>query len=86
MVAINSKYCDGRPIRTQMIGRMTGSIGLSANTFKEVTIMKMKRLVSVLLAGAMALSLVACGGDTAPAAVDNAPAAEETKEEAGLFL
>ena len=65
-----------------MIGRMTGSIGLSANTFKEVTIMKMKRLVSVLLAGAMALSLVACGGDTAPAAVDNAPAAEETKEEA----
>ncbi len=61
---------------------MTGSIGLSANTFKEVTIMKMKRLVSVLLAGAMALSLVACGGDTAPAAVDNAPAAEETKEEA----
>ncbi len=44
--------------------------------------MKMKRLVSVLLAGAMALSLVACGGDTAPAAVDNAPAAEETKEEA----
>jgi raffinose/stachyose/melibiose transport system substrate-binding protein len=45
--------------------------------------MKMKRLVSVLLAGAMTLSLVACGSsapatETAPAATEEAaPAATE---------
>ena len=37
--------------------------------------MKMKRLVSVLLAGAMTLSLVACGASTEPAATE--PAAVE---------
>ena len=48
--------------------------------------MKMKRLVSTVLAGAMALSLVACGeaASTAPAtdAGDAAPAAEATAAEA----
>ncbi|MCR5674631.1 MAG: extracellular solute-binding protein [Lachnospiraceae bacterium] len=45
-----------------------------------------KRLVSVLLAGVMALSLAACGESTAPAdttaPATEAPAAEEKKEEA----
>jgi len=36
-----------------------------------------KRLVSVLLAGVMAMSLAACGGEAAPAADTTAPAAEE---------
>ena len=44
--------------------------------------MKMKRLVSTLLAGAMALSLVACGATEAPAATTEAPAAETKTEEA----
>ena len=40
--------------------------------------MKMKRFVSTLLAGAMTLSLVACGSAAAPAATtDTAPAATE---------
>ncbi|MBR4573873.1 MAG: extracellular solute-binding protein [Lachnospiraceae bacterium] len=38
--------------------------------------MKMKRVVSTLLAGAMAFSLVACGGSAAPAAPAAEPAAE----------
>ena len=45
--------------------------------------MKMKRVVSMLLAGAMALSLVACGSAAAPAPAEPAaePAAEATAEE-----
>ena len=39
--------------------------------------MKMKRLVSTLLAGVMTLSLVACGSAQAPAATDNGSAATE---------
>nr|MCR5831478.1 extracellular solute-binding protein [Lachnospiraceae bacterium] len=39
--------------------------------------MKMKRVVSMLLAGAMALSLVACGGAAAPAEPAAEPAAAE---------
>ena len=42
--------------------------------------MKMKRVVSVLLAGAMAFSIVACGGAAAPAAPAE-PAAEPVAEE-----
>ena len=45
--------------------------------------MKMKRLVSMLLAGAMVLSLTACGGAAeTPAATTEAPAAETKTEEA----
>ena len=43
--------------------------------------MKMKRLVSVLLAGVMVLSLVGCGSTEAPAAAEPAPA-ETTAAEA----
>ena len=36
--------------------------------------MKMKRIVSTLLAGVMAMSLVACTGSSAPADTGSAPA------------
>ena len=36
--------------------------------------MKMKRIVSTLLAGVMAMSLVACAGSSAPADTGAAPA------------
>ena len=44
----------------------------------------MKKLLALLLVGAMSLSMVACGGATeeAPAATESTPAATETTTEA----
>ena len=41
----------------------------------------MKKLLALLLVGAMSLSMVACGGSDAPA-TEEAPVVEETKTEA----
>jgi raffinose/stachyose/melibiose transport system substrate-binding protein len=44
--------------------------------------MKMKRIVAMLLAGVMTLSLVACGESSAPASTDSGAAAEPAQTEA----